>query len=189
MFPRKQTGSVNLSLKSVLIKRSFVVGQFLSFKLLAFRLDPAITMNVQLALCGATAGLLSHWFYFINGEHHVSAPKLAHLAIVVPASILISLWKLFHFTPFQATNLTAQAVFFYYSSLWTSIIVYRVCFHRLRAFPGPIMAKASKLWHVAKLIPAEDNYHQLDELHKQYGEFVRTGKTLNLRFYDDTYTT
>ncbi|KAJ5226531.1 hypothetical protein N7468_007756 [Penicillium chermesinum] len=37
------------------------------------------------------------------------------------------------------------------------------------------MAKVSKLWHVFKLAPRSDNFRVLDELHTQYGDYVRTG--------------
>ncbi|MCJ1320172.1 hypothetical protein MMC15_005510 [Xylographa vitiligo] len=52
--------------------------------------------------------------------------------------------------------------------------IYRVFFHRLHSFPGPGLAKVSKFWNVAKTIDSS-NYRLLDSLHRQYGDFVRTG--------------
>ena len=62
----------------------------------------------------------------------------------------------------------------YLFSLFGSIVTYRLFFHRLRHFPGPKMAAASKLWHVWKC-RASRGHHVLNEIHDQYGTFVRTG--------------
>lgn len=57
---------------------------------------------------------------------------------------------------------------------FASIAVYRLFFHQLGAFPGPVMARATKLWHARKCLQGK-NYLVLDELHQKYGEYVRTG--------------
>lgn len=62
----------------------------------------------------------------------------------------------------------------YLSSLFTSILVYRLSFHRLGTFPGPVLARSSKLWHAWK-VRYSKNHLLLDRLHHQYGDFVRTG--------------
>lgn len=129
----------------------------------------------QLPTYAAAAGIVSHWAYFIRGEHHVEAPLLLRLCILAPVLLSGGLWYrglgLFH-----AIIVTAKVATCYFTTLWTSIILYRTIFHRLRNFPGPFMYKVSKLWHVYKLAPNSDNYKQLDKLHKQYGDFVRTGE-------------
>lgn len=127
---------------------------------------------------GAAAGFLSHWTYFIHGEHHVQAPILLRISLSLPVVVFGGLW---HFTNrdwVSAVGITVQLLGSYYAALWTSILTYRIFFHRLNKFPGPFMFKVSKLWHVFKLAPKSDNYLQLDELHKRYGDFVRTGKFL-----------
>ena len=63
----------------------------------------------------------------------------------------------------------------YLSSLFTSIVVYRLFFHRLRAFPGPVLAQSSKLWHAWQGRHSK-NHLLLDQLYHHYGDFVRTGK-------------
>ncbi|KAJ5291528.1 cytochrome P450 [Penicillium angulare] len=57
----------------------------------------------------------------------------------------------------------------------SSIIIYRLFFHRLRHFPGPRLGAASKLWSVYKCRDSR-NHLFLDELNKKYGTFVRTGQ-------------
>jgi len=133
-------------------------------------------LPLQVSAYAGAAGALSHWTYFMHGEHHVQAPKLFRLALLLPILAFVGTWQLTDLGLLHAANLTALAVLSYFTSLWTSIIVYRVVFHRLRKFPGPFMFSASKLWHVYKLLPRSDNYVQLDKMHKKYGDFVRTGE-------------
>ena len=73
---------------------------------------------------------------------------------------------------FRASTLIALS---YGASLFTSIAIYRVFFHKLRNFPGPLGARVSKFWHVGKLL-RQPNFELLDDLHQQYGDFVRTGE-------------
>ncbi|TGJ87545.1 hypothetical protein E0Z10_g1202 [Xylaria hypoxylon] len=62
----------------------------------------------------------------------------------------------------------------YCTGLFTSAIVYRQYFHRLRYFPGPWEAKITKLWHVWKCRGGQ-NHLFIDELHHKYGSIIRTG--------------
>ncbi|KAF6241864.1 hypothetical protein HO173_000576 [Letharia columbiana] len=52
--------------------------------------------------------------------------------------------------------------------------LYRTMLHRLNGFPGPFLAKVTKLWHAAHLFDSK-NHLLLGRLHQQYGNFVRTG--------------
>jgi peptidoglycan/LPS O-acetylase OafA/YrhL len=130
----------------------------------------------QICVIAAATGALSHWTYFKHGEHHLQAALYFKLAFALPALIAGGLWQYTDLDGFQAIILTSKIVLSYYTALWTSILVYRTFFHRLRNFPGPFMARTSKLWHVWILRDKLDNFRQLDEMHKVYGDFVRTGK-------------
>jgi hypothetical protein len=63
----------------------------------------------------------------------------------------------------------------YLLSLFSSITIYRLFFHSLRKFPGPVGARISKLWH-AWHAGSSKNHIVLDRLYHQYGTFVRTGE-------------
>ncbi|GME37966.1 cytochrome p450 [Neofusicoccum parvum] len=53
-------------------------------------------------------------------------------------------------------------------------IVYRLFFHRLRKFPGPVGAKISKFYSL--WLSRNIQYHfEVEKLHKKYGDVVRTG--------------
>jgi hypothetical protein len=134
----------------------------------------------QLCAYAAAAGMLSHWTYFIHGEHHRESPQLLIVSVALPILAYLGLRSCTSLGAAQAAALTAELVGSYSTALWSSILLYRVFFHRLTGFPGPFMARASKLWHVWKLAPKSDNFILLDKLHKQYGDYVRTGKPVEI---------
>ena len=122
----------------------------------------------------ALLGLLSH-VRFIRGEHHEEGPLWLRLYILVPIVLFAGQLANGHA---QAQDV-AIAVFWvmtsFSASLIASILIYRIFFHRLGSFPGPFLAKTTKFWHVSKVAQKSDNFRQLDSLHHEYGDFVRTG--------------
>lgn len=125
----------------------------------------------------ATLGLLSHWFYFIRGEHHRRAVLLCKLLLWLPIASCLILVLLLQWQFSHAVRLTASMVAAYLGALWTSMLTYRAFFHPLHPFPGPYGAKTSKLYHVFQLISGRmDNFRRLAAWHQTYGDFVRIGK-------------
>lgn len=129
----------------------------------------------------AVLGLLSHWAYFIHGEHHMQAPIYGSLFLVsIPLMYLVELY-FSGYRSFQIIKLFTETISPYLLSLFLSIIVYRLFFHRLREFPGPLGARVSKLWH-AWYARTSQNHLLLDRLCRDYGTFVRTGQIYTLSF-------
>ncbi|KAF2501920.1 putative P450 monooxygenase [Lophium mytilinum] len=124
----------------------------------------------------AFLGLVSHLAYFINGEHHMEAMGLFQAALFLPPAMTAGLVYLTDSTVVEAAKIVALLLAAYLTPLFTSMLLYRVFFHRLRRYPGPFSAKLSKLWHVSKL-SNKDNHKQLQTWHAKYGEYVRTGPT------------
>ncbi|RAK81785.1 cytochrome P450 [Aspergillus fijiensis CBS 313.89] len=61
------------------------------------------------------------------------------------------------------------------TGLVLSIGVYRLFFHRLRHFPGPIGSKVSRFYDTY-LAGRNVQYNvEIEKLHKQHGDFIRTG--------------
>lgn len=60
--------------------------------------------------------------------------------------------------------------------LLSSIGAYRLLFHRLRSFPGPLGAKLSRFYAVSLASKGLQYHLELKKLHEQYGDFVRTGE-------------
>ena len=136
-------------------------------------------MQQETKLCiAAAAGILSHILIFIRNEHHVQAPQIFRVFLLLSLLLFIGearIWSLSD--SIQAARASALLVLSYSASLFTSIIIYRLFFHQLRNFPGPIGARITKFWHVGKLL-RQPNFKVLDDLHRQYGDFVRTGSHL-----------
>lgn len=118
-------------------------------------------------------GIASHVFYFRVGEHHMSGPQLA---LCVPLLwLLTTLCQLYNRgTLGPAAQQSTLLLGAHAAGLYSSMIIYRLFFHPLRHFSGPVLARISKFWHVAKLRGLQ-NHLVLEELHQRCGEVVRIG--------------
>lgn len=131
------------------------------------------------SLLGGLLGLIAHHGFFIHGEWHVRAPEI-FLSHVFLFSLLTAGSILYHGSGtgslFAAGLVTSIC---YLSVLLTSILVYRIWFHPLTraGFKGPFYMRTSKIWHVWK-VRTSKNHLLLDQIRKEYGDFVRTGETL-----------
>ena len=106
------------------------------------------TLMVKILGAGV-CGVASHWLYFVRGEHHLHAPILFYGYIVLALSVyLYEASRVGHHdggsSPTSLVSATA-IVSSYAASLFTSVIIYRLFFHRLRNFPGPLPLRVSKL--------------------------------------------
>jgi len=151
-------------------------------------------MHSPILLLGLASllGVSSHLCYFIHGEHHAAAPRIAQFYTVA----FVGLYVIFRALAPAATNAAtsstdsskttttplAAAVCVagaYGVSLWASMLVYRLFFHRVKGIPGPLLARITKLYHVYYALDTKQ-YLWLDGLNRRYGDFVRTGEFLLL---------
>ncbi|KAK5991667.1 Cytochrome P450 monooxygenase notG [Cladobotryum mycophilum] len=137
--------------------------------------NTSIPSSLQRRLIASTVlAVALHHFVFKKGEWHLRAP------------LILSIWLLSYPFLFLA-ELTLGSKNFIGSGFnailtlgcfttvtFVSIAIYRIFFHQLSSFPGPRLAKVSKLWHFAQCWDGK-NHLLLDDLHKKYGDFVRTG--------------
>ena len=132
-------------------------------------------MNQQMhVLSVALAGLLSHWTIFIHGEHHLRAATISRTYLGLVLMLFVFNLGILRM-PIRGALLATQFTSVIYAlALFSSMVVYRLVFHQLRHFPGPVLAKISKLYHMWN-IRNYDQYLFLDKLHGRYGDFVRTG--------------
>lgn len=133
-----------------------------------------MAISLPVTIAAAAAGILSHNLYFIHGEHHTTAVRLAQLSILSPALLTFLLTRIGQYTLIASIQIILVLSMTYYLSLFTSMLLYRSFFHRLHHFPGPPLAKLTKFWHVLQL-GSFDNYKRLDRWHEQYGDYVRIG--------------
>ncbi|KAL2814652.1 benzoate 4-monooxygenase cytochrome P450 [Aspergillus granulosus] len=126
------------------------------------------------SLIGAIAGLGAHHGLFIVGEWHLQAPSIF----------------VFHLVGFIFLVLTTgtgwQIIAGYLLALFSSIVTYRLFFHRLRHFPGPLWARTSKIGHVWK-VRTSKNHFFLEKVYRKYGDFVRTGPSEVTVFHPDVF--
>jgi hypothetical protein len=137
----------------------------------------------MMTLAAAAAGVLSHVLYFIRGEHHLQAPLIARAVLFFPvlyvaASYFLGLQDI-------VASLSTACIFeaIYGASLFSSILVYRVLFHRTRKFPGPLLAGATKWYHFFNATDSQQHIF-LEGLHQKYGDFVRTGNFIHWSYND-----
>lgn len=124
----------------------------------------------KLHLISSGLGVLTHLAVFIKGEWDVYAPHLACYFLFYP---VVSFCLLAILGYGHVARAAALALLSYDSGIWLSMIVYRWFYHPLRHFPGPASARISALWSLRRV--AKDAKWQINvqELHKQYGNFVR----------------
>ena len=127
-------------------------------------------------IVGAAAGVLCHNLIFIRGEWHIQALPILQLHTLSFTILTIS--EAWYHNYEWLSALGASSVLFgsYLACLFSSMTIYRLFFHSLREFPGPILARLSKLWHVFHCSDSK-NHLLLDKLHLQFGDFVRTGES------------
>lgn len=136
------------------------------------------TLSSRLAL-GGVAAVGLHYGLFIHQEWHLHSPMIftTHLlAFILYTTFLIKVEGCDIASSILSAVLVSCA---YLTTLATSIVVYRLYFHRLSraGFPGPLLARTTKIWH-AWACRDSRNFLVLDELARQYGDFVRTGAVL-----------
>ncbi|KAI2616627.1 benzoate 4-monooxygenase cytochrome P450 [Hypoxylon sp. NC1633] len=119
-------------------------------------------------------GISMHHGVFIHGEWHNYAPSIV-------VSHFSFLFVLLAFRIVRGSGVSSQIVVetavstsIYFIGLFLSIAVYRLFFHRLRAFPGSRLASLSKLWHVW-MCRTSKGHLVLQAWQQEYGNIVRTG--------------
>lgn len=113
-------------------------------------------------------GIIAHQFFFKRFE--VDTHPLFIFAVVVSLPF-ISQYILARSLPL-CILLTAA----FTASLFTSLTIYRAYFHPLGQFPGPPLAKLTKLYSLSLTAQSGLRWHQINaSLHTQYGDYIRTG--------------
>lgn len=117
-------------------------------------------------------GILAHRLIFKHGEWHLQATTVMKIHCLIWT--LIALAQSTYMTPLEALQTSSLLVLAYATGLFGSMTIYRTLLHSLREYPGPFLARITKLWHVVHCLDSK-NYLLMEELHKKYGDFVRTG--------------
>ncbi|GKT90115.1 LOW QUALITY PROTEIN: benzoate 4-monooxygenase cytochrome P450 [Colletotrichum tofieldiae] len=133
-------------------------------------------------------GVLLHIFVFRYGEWDLSAQRvissfsLAYIA-TVSATMAAPILAPMITDPIKTIRLaeaskTAAILFsFLVAGIYSSMMVYRGLFHRLRQFPGPFLAKFTNLYVTLKIWNRMHLHEDVRKLHEKYGDIVRVGPT------------
>lgn len=134
-------------------------------------------------LSAVLSGVTVHLAIFIRGEWHLEGANIltAHLIIFCLIGYVESLTYAQPLRQLQWLLETIRIFGIYLVSLFSSIAVYRLFFHRLRHFPGPKLAAVSKLWQVV-LCWDSRGHLLLEDWRQKYGAFVRTGMDNSIRW-------
>ncbi|KAI0451704.1 cytochrome P450 [Xylaria acuta] len=131
-------------------------------------------MDYLMLVAASVAGVTSHLAYFKVGEHHMYGPRYV-LAVILAFSIsTIVQSRLFQFSNQVAALKTLALAASYFTGLYSSLVTFRIFFHPLGRFPGPLGFKVSSAWFATRLI-GRDAFRQLLKLHHEHGNFIRIG--------------
>lgn len=129
-----------------------------------------MTLPVELG-AAAICGVASHLLVFIHGEWERHTPQIplvyGALEVVLAAYLLRDGSTLLcAVESFGIINLG------YFAALFTSMIVYRVFFHKTRRYSGPLLAGVTGFW--SAFVSTDFKFPLVMQvLHRKYGDFVR----------------
>lgn len=132
-------------------------------------------------VAAATTGVLAHVLYFIRGYHDSQALRIFVVHVSVYTAICV---RSISSQDGAAHGLFASSAVFaaYLAALFTSMAVYRVFFHPLRRFPGPLAAKVSKFYALYNARNGQMHLEQ-NKLFNKYGSIVRIGIYIYVFFW------
>lgn len=117
-------------------------------------------------------GVLSEILIFCKGEWDLQSPKIvrSYLALQLCSIALITATgSSLSASVWETTKLSAS----YFVGLFGAIVTYRLFFHPLRSYPGPLGARISALWLLKQNFSHLMFYRSVPQLHSKYGDFVR----------------
>lgn len=126
----------------------------------------------------ALAGIVCHLGYFIRGEHHQRIVQWFGVSVLIPTAAWVAAVN--RGLPVRTALVqTLSAYSIFVLSLGSSVAGYRLLWHPLSRFPGPVLQRLSSVFTVLGL-KNFNNHFQLARLHQQYGDFVRIGNYFSL---------
>lgn len=137
--------------------------------------SPAMDKTTRLWLASAVSALAFHALI----QHFELIELLVWQMLAAFSALGLAIFyadvQVFHTPPSGAAKNLAISATSFALTLTTSILIYRAFFHRLRKFPGPFAARLTKLWSVYNSSKNLQYHFVLDDVHKKYGDVVRTG--------------
>ncbi|KAI1391672.1 putative benzoate 4-monooxygenase cytochrome P450 [Hypoxylon trugodes] len=128
----------------------------------------------QVAVPGMLLGVLFHITIpqMVVIEYYAN-PTFAGFALAVCG--LGSAYSVIGFSTLEIVTRIFMLVLFFNIGLFSSMVTYRLFFHRLRRFPGPVDLSISRFFLVRRVAKYMKYYREIAKLHDEYGDFIRTG--------------
>lgn len=124
-------------------------------------------------LLSAVSGVFAHVAVFRRGEWDISSPSIfVFYATVFTAAVVVGHVDLIAL-PLAAV---AQIAACHVVALYASMLVYRGFCHRLAGYPGPFLARLTTFYITARSMKKMHLFEEVQNLHAQYGDYVRVGK-------------
>ncbi|GME55174.1 putative benzoate 4-monooxygenase cytochrome p450 [Neofusicoccum parvum] len=136
--------------------------------------SPMLLDPLPAALAAAAVGVSLHLCLFIRGEWERHVPILLAIVITGPIMLNVLLLVIYNLSLARAIVTTILLVGSLNAGLFTSITTYRLFFHPLNKFPGPVGARITGFWSIWQSIRTDYKWHlKVQQLHEEYGDFVR----------------
>ncbi|CAG8114794.1 unnamed protein product [Penicillium olsonii] len=130
---------------------------------------------VSLGVSIASLGVLSHVSIFRTLPVEEYLLGLLGLSLVAVLTICLAYLFVAGLAALQVLTRVTIIVCSFNAGLVSSIGIYRLFFHRIRHFPGPIPSRISRFYD-AYLAGRSIQYNvEIEKLHDTYGDFIRTG--------------
>ncbi|KAJ3538809.1 hypothetical protein NM208_g5743 [Fusarium decemcellulare] len=126
-------------------------------------------------LAAFAAGIILHVGAFRHGEWDLHTTKILIAFLAINGALAGGLIHYADYARGQAFKVASSIVGSTLAGTYTSILIYRGLFHRLRRFPGPFAAKLSNFYVTSLSIKKFHLYEEVQELHEKYGDYVRVG--------------
>lgn len=155
------------------------------------RMDPSLLLScisdkAQIIVTFGTLGVLSH-LSILTSEIDSAAGSLLVGLLLSWVALAASFMRILGVYFVVAIANSSLACLSFLTGLGASTVIYRLFFHRLRHFPGPWGAKVSRLYTVWISKRSGFKYHlELEKLHVEFGDFVRTGSPLSYASFLET---
>lgn len=133
-------------------------------------------MAIKLCTFAFASGVALHILVFSRGEWDRHSPNVAatHILLCITTLVAFGLNPSLSFG--QCIVESTQFILSLIGGLSTSVVIYRLLFHPLRSFPGPLAARITSLWAFRENWPDLTLYIKLRKLHDQYDDFLRISK-------------
>jgi hypothetical protein len=141
-------------------------------------MDSAISNMAQASVAqtagtGALLGVLFH-LSIMKIEFELIMYHFMALSTLSFFGLMFTFFK-FDYTVLGAFATTSLIFTAFNTGLMSSIAIYRLFFHRIRSFPGPVGMKLSRFYAAYLNAKNYQFYKELEAMHETYGDFVRTG--------------